>query len=81
MSNELKYYKKNIPHRWYRAGERVIQVTPKYMSGDTRVFHYEYIEKMERRGCFIVGFRLFDDMMRISEKEWLSELLSCSNKK
>jgi len=78
MKKELKYYKKNIPHRWYRIGERVIQVTPKYMSGDTRVFHYEYIENGKKRGYFIVGFRLFDNMVRIAEEEWKSELSNCN---
>lgn len=79
MSILIKFYKDRIPHRWYRIGERLIQVTPSYLDGSkTRIYHYEYIENSERKGCFIVGFYLYDNMVRITHDEWEKAIVNCN---
>lgn len=81
MSRLIKHFTTNkLPNRWFKKGERFIQVTPEYKQGDgTWIFLYEFIENGTRRGCCIVGFNLYDDMTEIAEQEWLNALSECQN--
>lgn len=46
---------------------------------ESRFFHYEYIENNYKRGYYIIGFNLYDDMIQITEDEWKNALKNCIN--
>lgn len=80
MSTFVKHFNKKIPHRWYKEGKKIFQLTPEGMfDKESRYFHCEYIENNYKRGCYIIGFNLYDDMIQITEDEWKSALKNCIN--
>ncbi len=80
MSVFIEHFNKKVPHRWYKDGKKIFQLTPKSMfDKETRYFHCEYIENNYKKGCYIIGFNLYDDMIQITEDEWKNALKNCIN--
>lgn len=80
LTQPIMYFSDNVPNRWYKAGDRFIQLTPQGLSKNkTRVYKYEYIENNKLYTSLIDGFYLYSYMEPSTQCEYEQALKKCIN--
>ena len=80
LTQPIMYFSDNVPNRWYKVGNRLIQLTPQGLSKDkTRVYKYEYIENSKLHTSLIDGFYLYSYMQPSTQCEYEEALKECIN--
>lgn len=76
----IMYFSDNVTNRWYKAGDRFIQLTPQGLSKDKiRVYKYEYVENSKLYTSLIDGFYLYSYMEPSTQSEYEEALKKCIN--